>query len=421
MNLLLVGANDEWVRKAKDLGLTVLLLQHPSKLTPLQEELADVVHVLDYTEWAEVEPVARRLRAEPGYEVALSLTEPGLDNAGRINDLFRLGGTGFEVTKRFRDKLTMRKHLAAIDPNAVGAQTLEQREQLDAFGARYGYPFIVKPNDATASIGVHQVNSPADADAIWAAVERLRGTRTDRISTLMLLQDFLMEEFVEGPEFSVETFSFSGRHVVVAITEKFTDDAHFAELGHAVPARLDVETQDEVSAAVGSFLDLMGLRDGVSHTEIRIGARGPQVIESHNRGAGDAITDLVQGAYGIDLISYALGWPFGLVPELPGRPVPKAGASTRFIVGVPGKVESIDGADEARAQKGVLDVRISAKVGDTVRTLRDNWDRLGLVAVVGADTTDAIRRGAELIGETIRIKVAGDDGETRFAHVAEVA
>lgn len=391
MNLLLVDANDEWVRKAKDLGLTVLLLQHPSKLTPLQEELADVVYVLDYTEWAEVEPVAKQLRMEPG----------------------------FEVTKRFRNKLTMRRHLAAIDPKAVGAQTLEHREQLDAFGARYGYPFIVKPNDATASIGVHQVNSPADA--VWAAVERLRSTRTDRISTLMLLQDFLMEEFVEGPEFSVETFSFSGRHVVVAITEKFTDDAHFAELGHAVPARLDAKAQDEVSAAVGNFLDLMGLRDGVSHTEIRIGARGPQVIESHNRCAGDAITDLVQGAYGIDLISYALGWPFGLVPELPGRPVPKAGASTRFIVGVPGTIESIDGVDEARARKSVLDVRISAKVGDTVRTLRDNWDRLGLVAVVGADTTDAIRRGAGLIGDTIRIKVAGDDCETRLAHVAEVA
>jgi biotin carboxylase len=418
--LLLVGATDETVRKAKDLGLHVLLLQHPTKINAEQEALADVVRVLDFTDWAEVEPVARELRRSPGFAVALSITEPGVENAGRVNDLFGLGGTGFEVAKRFRDKGAMRRHLAGKDPAAVAAAPLVARADLDDFAAAHGYPFIVKPSDGTASLGVFRVGSAADADEVWTKVEALRGTRTDRVTTLFLLQDFVMEEYVDGPEFSVEAFSFAGRHVVVAVTEKFVGPRSFAELGHAVPARIDSETEDGIRAAVIRFLDQIGLRDGVSHTEVRVGARGPAIIESHNRVAGAAIPDLVQGAFGIDLVALALGWPFGLVAELPDRPRAHAGASTRFLTGAPGVVESISGVAEALAEDDVLAVRLSAKPGDTVRPLADNWDRLGLVAVTGADATAAVLRGAKLIQDTIEIRVLGADGEHRLAHAVPV-
>ncbi|GIH47996.1 serine O-acetyltransferase [Microbispora rosea] len=417
--VLIVGATDETVRKAKELGLTVLLLQHPTKVSPEQEELADVLRVLDYTDWAAVEPVARELWREPGFRVALSITEPGLENAGRVNDLFGLGGTGYEVTRLFRDKLAMRRHLAGLDPSTVTAAPLLRREDLDAFGAAHGYPFIVKPTDATASIGVFRIGGPQDAEQVWATVEGLRGTRTDRVSTMYLLRDFLMEEYVEGPEFSVEAFSFAGRHVVVAITEKFVHADRFAELGHAVPARLDEPVRERIGASVRRFLDLIGLRDGVTHTELRLGPHGPAIIESHNRVAGDMIPELVRGAYGIDLVEYALGWPFRLVPELPDRPEAHAGASVRSLVSEPGRVESVEGVADAAARDGVLDVRVTAKPGDTVHALRDNWDRLGLVAVTGPDTDAAIRRGGEVIGDAIRIRVVGEDGRTWLAHAAE--
>ncbi|MFG3407811.1 ATP-grasp domain-containing protein [Streptomyces sp. NPDC048142] len=418
--LLLVGATDETVTKAKALGLHVLLLQHPTKITPEQERLADLVRIVDYTRWDLVEPVARELHEAPGFAAALSLTEPGLEGAASVNDLFGLGGTGHEVALRFRDKGVMRRHFAALEPDAVRSAPLRDHEDLALFGGRHGYPFIVKPTDATASIGVRRVEGPADIDRVWDEVRKLSGTRTDRVTTLFVLKDFLMEEYLDGPEYSVESFSFAGRHVVVAITEKFTDPAHCAELGHAVPARLREDTQETVRESVSRFLDLIGYRDGVSHTEIRIGEKGPRVIESHNRIAGDAIPDLVSSAYGIDLTTLALGWPFGLADELPDRPVARAGASVRVLVGEPGRVESVDGVAEALRQDGVIDVRISARPGDTVRPVRDNWDRLGLVAVAGPDTAAAVRRGAEVISDTIRVRVLGDDGRPGLAEVARV-
>ncbi|MFI9768950.1 ATP-grasp domain-containing protein [Streptomyces sp. NPDC052415] len=419
-SLLLVGATDETVAKAKELGLNVLLLQHPTKINAEQRRLADHLEVLDYTRWDLVEPVARRLRDTPGFTAAVSITEPGLENAARVNDLFGLGGTGYDVTRRFRDKTVMRAHLAD-DPDAVHARPLRERADLDAFGERHGYPFIVKPTDATASIGVHRLDGPADADRVWAGVRRLAGTRTDRVSTLMLLQDFLMEEYLDGPEYSVESFSSGGRHVVIAVTEKFTDPGHFAELGHAVPARLGTAAEERVRAAVVAFLDRLGIKDGVCHTELRIGARGPRVVESHNRIAGDAITDLVHSVYGIDTVKLALGAPFGLAEALPDRPQAHGGAAVRSVTGRPGDlVESVDGVAEARALVDVLAVRISARPGDTVRPLRDNWDRLGLVAVTGKDTTAAIRRGAEIVGTVLKVRLKDPDGRPRLAQAAPV-
>ncbi|GII54389.1 hypothetical protein Pth03_27780 [Planotetraspora thailandica] len=418
--ILLVGGNDDAVRKAARLGLRVLLLQHPTKLTAEQEQFAEEIRIVDYTEWGQVERAAKELWDSPGFSVALSLTEPGLEPAGRINDMYGLGATGYEVTRRFRDKLAMRRHLESVGAGAVPAEPLLRRQDMDAFAAAHGYPFIVKPTDATASIGVFRVDGPVDCDRVWGSTSRLRGTRTDRVSSMYVLQDFMMEKYVEGPEYSVESFSFAGRHVVVTLTEKFVDTGSFAEVGHAVPARVPEGVRESVRVCVTRFLDQIGLRDGVAHTEVRVGPDGPVIIESHNRIAGDAIPELVWGAYGIDLSTYAFGWPFRLVPELPDRPEPHAGACTRFIVAGPGRVESVAGAEAALAEPGVLDVRITAKPGDATRPLRDNWDRLGLVAVTGADADAAIERGAEVIGGVVKIGILGDDGRQRLAHAAPV-
>lgn len=418
--LLLVGGVDDTLAAAKRLGLRVLLLQHPTKITDRQRHLADVAEVLDYTDWETTAPVVRRLHELWHIDRVVSLTEPGLDIAARASDLLGLAATGYRVSHRFRDKLAMRRHLVRADPCAVAAAPLRDFDDLRAFGARHGYPFVVKPTAATASIGVFRVDDPSAHDRVWEQVCRLRGTRTDRVSTLLVIEDFLMEEYVHGREFSVETFSFAGRHVVVTITEKMTTHAHFAELGHVVPARLSEDGWDRVVECVTTFLDHMEFTDGPCHTEVRLSGTRVRIIEGHHRYGGDAIPELVRAVYGMDLDALAVGWPFGLVAPLPGSPPPRGGACVRAIVGVPGRILSVDGVEEAAREPDVLAVRVSATPGDEVRPLRDNWDRLGLVAVTGPSAAAAAARGAQVIEDLIRIRIQDETGRVRLAHVAEV-
>lgn len=410
--LMLIGHKTDTVRKAKALGLDVILLQHKSKLEPEQSALADVTFVVDYRDWSVVRPLVETAHRTWGIGAALSLTEPGLDVAARINDLLGLGGTRYATSHRLRDKWQMRRHLAASGADTIAARLVCGRESLPAFGDAHGYPFIVKPTDMTAGWGVLPVADPAEVPRIWDEIQRLRRDGVTYGTTLFTIQDFLMEEYVSGPEFSVEGFSFGGRHAIVAVTEKLVDAGRFVELGHTLPARIDPDLERAIVDAVRRFLDVMGVKDGPSHTEVRVGTQGPVVIESHNRIGGDHIGDLLRAAYGIDLVEYAVGWPFRLVQELPDRPRPLAGACVRFLHGSSGRVVEVGSLDDVRARPEVLAAELSVKVGDVLRPLHNNWDRHGLVAVRGRDSDAAVRLCHELIG-SLRIETAAHPAPAR--------
>ncbi|WP_234432562.1 ATP-grasp domain-containing protein [Streptomyces sp. MUSC 125] len=406
--LLLLGHLTDPIRQAKALGLNVILIQHKDKFDPEQARLADVTLVADFTDWAVVEPLARAAHQIWGFSAALSLTEPGLENAGRINDLFGLGGTGYEPARLLRDKLAMRRHLAQAAPRfAIGAAPLVEQGDLTEFGAAHGYPFVVKPVDLTAGFGIFKVEGPEDAGTVWEEICAVRAHGVDRGTTLYRVADFLMEEYIPGPEFSVESFSFEGRHVVVAITEKLVDKNHFAELGHALPARLTPSREQQVTEAVSAFLDAVGITDGPAHTELRLSPRGPLIIEGHNRNGGGHIQELVRASYGIDLAHYSLAWPFRLVEPLAERPRPRAAGCARGLVASAGRVVAVEGVEALRLHPAVLAVDVAARPGALTRAARDNWDRLGMLAVTASDTDEAVRLCEELLATRLTIRVDG--------------
>ncbi|MEU1214171.1 ATP-grasp domain-containing protein [Streptomyces sp. NPDC005790] len=404
--MLLLGGTDTHVERAAALGTRVVLVQHPEKINAFQTGLVDALLMIDYTDWDVVRPLAEAAKEVWGFDTVVCLTEGGLETAARLNDHFGFGGTPHQVIKRLRDKGAMRDHLAATGSRlTVPSARVTDRASLEAFGERAGYPFIVKPTDTTASFGLTRVNGPEELPAVWERLRALLGSRTDRGTTLFKVSEFLMEAYIDGPEFSVEAFSFAGRHVVVAVTEKLVDEAHFAELGHAMPARLSPADRTTVVDAVAEFLTTVGLADGPSHTEIRLGARGPVVIESHNRIGGGHIGELVRTAYGIDLAAYGVGWPLRAVQELAGEPRPVAAACVRFVLRDPGTVTAVSGVEEVAAHPDVLGAHVSVRPGDTVRPVRDNWDRLGYVSVRAADTDSAVSLCERLINEDIHIQV----------------
>ncbi|MFB7915457.1 ATP-grasp domain-containing protein [Streptomyces sp. NPDC056061] len=409
--LLLVGGIDAHLRHVKEQGVRVVFLQHPDKITPYQTATADVLLMIDYTDYDIVLPFAETARALYGFDVVLSLTEGGLTPAARLIDHFGFGdGRRGEVSRRMRDKALMRAHLADRGHPTVDHARVTDRASLDAFGARAGYPFIVKPTGTTAGFGLIRAENPGDLDRVWRRIGELLGRRTDRGSTLFRVDGFLMEEYIDGPEFSVEAFGFAGRHVVVAVTEKLVDERHFAELGHAVPARLAPDTHRLIADAVTDFLTVMGVTDGPSHTEIRLGGRGPIVIESHNRLGGGQIIELVEAAYGINMAACAAAWPLGNVAPLTEPPRPVGAACTRFVLSDPGTVTAVEGVDDVRARPDVLALQLNARPGDTIRPLRDNWDRPGFVAVRAEDTDAAVELCERLTRQTIRIEVSGAAG-----------
>jgi biotin carboxylase len=397
--VLIIGGKLKLLRKARSLGLDITYFQLKDQFGPEHNSLADNVVLLDYMDWAQLGPMAEAASKAWGFSAVVSLTEPGLVPAARVTDLLGLTGTSEEVCRRFMDKWVMRRRLAAVGIRDVPAALLTGPDSLADFGRSNGFPFIVKPTMATSSLGVFRVDGPADVEPTWQRIQQLRATTGRAWTRYFSVDEFVMEAYVPGPEYSVEAFSFDGRHVVVAVTEKAVHEGTFVEVGHALPARLAPGVEESVVETVTAFLDALELRDGPSHTEVKLGPDGPVVIESHNRIGGDRINELVEAAYGIDLDTYAIGWPFRLVPELTGRPVPAKAAATRFLLGEPGRVTGVEGAAEVRAHPAVVALDVNVSEGDTIEPLADNWARIGQVVATGPDVTTAVATCEQLVNK----------------------
>ncbi|MGW2211305.1 ATP-grasp domain-containing protein [Streptomyces sp. NPDC001781] len=400
--VLVLGGRIQTVRKAVDAGLRVVLVQHREHFVPESAQLAEAVVIADYTDWDVLAPLVDGLHRAYAFSRVVTLTEPGLVPAGRIAERLGLPGNPARTCELLTDKLGMREHLAA-GPAAdlsVAAAEVDGADDIRAFAAAHGYPFVVKPVDATASLGVWKVTGPGDVQTAADGLAALRARTDLQWGSFFRIGRFLAEQFIPGTEFSVEAFSFDGRHVVLAVTEKFTEGV--LEMGHAQPARLSAADEEAITTATVRFLDAMGLTTGPSHTEIRLSPDGAKVIEGHNRIGGDRIVDLLEAAYGADLEQWTIAWPFGLMEALPGRPEPLCSAATRFLTAAPGTVTAVDGADKAAAVEGALDVDLLVSPGSTVNPLTGNWDRVGQVIATGPDT-DAAVAACDRMAEAITV------------------
>jgi biotin carboxylase len=402
--ILIIGGKLQHVCKARELGLDVVHAQFPDEYDRGHWAYVDQALLLDYGDIDRLLPLAEALHKAYPFQAAVSLFELGLLPAARINEALGLGGESVATVELLLDKWRMRRHLAArgISPvaSAVGRSAHDVREFVEA----HGLPIIVKPIRESGSLAVFCIRDRAGMDAVAEQFRSLDGRWAARdLSFADSFDEFLMEEFLDGPEISVETLTFDGRHVVVAVTDKECGGSGFVEIGHSQPSGCSAETLREVTRLVPEFLDAVGLRNGPAHTEVKLTSRGPRIVESHNRVGGDRINELAEIAYGVDMERYALGAGLGVVEPLNASPEPRGGAAVRFLTPEPGRVVEVTGIDTVRADLAFVDVQLKVKPGDEVPPLTWNEDKVGHVIARGATAAEAIANGRRL-ATTIHVR-----------------
>ncbi|MGO4779264.1 acetyl-CoA carboxylase biotin carboxylase subunit family protein, partial [Lysobacter sp. 2RAB21] len=113
----------------------------------------------------------------------------------------------------------------------------------------------------------------------------------------------LLEEYMRGEEVSVEACTYRGRTTIIGITDKsLTGFPYFIEDGHMFPAKLDAGIAAQIETLVRGALDAVGHDHGISHTEVKLTADGPRIVEINPRPGGNYIAELIQRVTGIDLL-----------------------------------------------------------------------------------------------------------------------
>ncbi|HEV7641486.1 MAG TPA: hypothetical protein VGO39_11515 [Gaiellaceae bacterium] len=292
-------------------------------------------------------------------------------------------------------------------PHPISPQTavlatnkLRQRERLGEAGVpqprswsvgsndeppEVGGPVVVKAPDRQGQKGLTLVVDPA---ALVPAIATARAAARNGLA--------LVEELVDGPEVTVVGFSIDGAFTALAVTDRITAElpAFGVALAHVWPSSVsDGESAAVAEAAVAA----LGIGNGPSYTQLRIGPDGPQVIEVAARLGGGHDAELVRAVTGVDLnglaLDAALGNELVLTPHAPLV----GGAVTRFLVAPPGVLERVE------VPEGV-EARIYRGPGYVFTPLRRGPDRAGAVFAVGDSRAEALAR-ADAAAEAIRFHI----------------
>ena len=260
------------------------------------------------------------------------------------------------------------------------------------------YPVILKPRDNSGSRGVIFCNNKEELETAFN--EAMQYTRLDSV---------LVEEFIEGQEYSIEGLHYNGKSEVIQFTEKTTTPFPYnVELQHDQPANLSEEEREKIRKIIADIAVAMGFENCPSHTELKINERGIFIIETSPRLGGGYITStLTPLSTGINmedqLLNIAIGTP---VDTETGR-VERASA-VHFFSLPKGIIESIDTRiNEVHQWDGIEYFDLKLKPGSTVKEFKSGLDRYGqfIVAAKNRDETKAlIKKYSIAINNLIKIR-----------------
>ncbi|MEU8264743.1 ATP-grasp domain-containing protein [Micromonospora sp. NPDC048999] len=287
-----------------------------------------------------------------------------------------------EAIRALNDKAAMRQLLASAGLSPVRCVEVSTADRVPDVLDRFAMPVITKPTRMAGSRGVRLVRTIEDLDEWRRQLDRYGYTGP-----------VLVEEYLEGSEYSVETISVAGQHHVLGITAKqLRPPPGFVEIGHVYPAPLNTTDRLAIAEVVTALLQAADYQFGPAHTEVILTRQGPRIVESQARLAGDRIPRLVELATGMDPAVTI----FRALASAPVEPVqPKKAAAISFFELEPGRLLELTGLDEMRRLPFVDTVVFHHEVGDDLPEVIDNRTRHGYVIVTAPTHDDLAPRIAE--------------------------
>jgi len=357
---------------------------------------------------ADLDASARRILARAGsVDAVVAVDTPMLVLAATVAARMGLPHNPVDAVRAALDKAAQRRCWAAAGVPQPSFRLVPTGDRVRPAAEAIGFPCVVKAVSLSASQGVLRADDPAGA---VEAARRIRQVLDD--AERPADEPLLIEEYLPGPELSIDGVLTAGDLTVTAVFDKpgMSDGPTFEETLLVSPSRLAAGT---LAAAVRTAADAaraLGLSTGPVHAELRAGNehgdRGPAMLELAPRSIGG-------------LCSRALSFPGGasleeiVLANALGRPVP-AGSGAAVPCGVfmlpvprPGVLRAVEGRAEALAVPGVTGLTITIPPGQRVRPLPDGDRYLGFVFASG-DTPAEVEHALTAAVGRLRVIISDD-------------
>jgi S-sulfo-L-cysteine synthase (3-phospho-L-serine-dependent) len=365
------GTGRLFAKAACNLGYQpVLLVEDPQRYEFLNQDSVFYVQC-DTSSQSGMATEIAALQNEGYIAGIFSSSEYFIEVAATLASAHGLQGESPSALRNCRNKLIQRQHLQKAGLRTPRFECVKTVQNAVLSLQRISLPVVVKPTLGSGSVGVRLCSSATEvADHVSALLQRKVNERG-----LPLPEEVLIEEYLVGPEFSVEMLG----QTTLGITRKHVSpEPFFVELGHDFPACLSPQVAASMIAVAQSGLRSLGLGWGPAHVEMRLTTDGPTIIEINPRLAGGFIPEIVRLASGIDVIRETVKLVAGEPVDV--QPSRREYASIRFLTPAQdGVITAIQGLEEAVTMQGVVDIQTYRRIGDHVGIKNDFRDRIGHV------------------------------------------
>ena len=320
-------------------------------------------------------------------------TDMPMRGVSKVSDKLHLHSISYETALKATDKYDMIKAFKEHNVPSPWFFVVDSLEELKSHVADMRFPCIIKPTDNAGSHGVAKVNCIQELlDSYEYAHSCSRHGKV------------IVEEYLDGPEVSVEVMVVNGVVNILQITDKITTEApHFVEMGHTQPSQLSQEICDAICSVTTAACKAVGIDKGPAHVEMKVTERGPVMIELGARMGGDNITThLVPLSTGIDMVKATIKVALGEEPDI--KPMLSFGSAIRYFDVPFGTIKSIENVEVVKQIPGVKQLTFTKEVGDVSSPIHSSNDRFGFVIAQGKSAAEAVA-ACEKAMKTIKITI----------------
>jgi len=408
--LLLLGASlmqSPAIVEAKKLGCTVIAVDaNPHALC---------VPMVDYFEQIDLKDInslisfAKKLQNDGGLSGVFTCATDFSVSVSAIAESLSLPSHSLQSCKNASDKALMRSVFAkhAI-PSPRFIEVCETQDFLPSLIKDFSNTLVIKPADNMGARGCKLVKK--DEEISQAIKDAMPYSRSGRV---------IVEEFINGPEFSIEGLVFDGKVYITALADRHIHFApYFVEMGHTIPSNYPKEITDSI---IKTFIEgtlALGLSHGACKGDIFFDKNKEQAVigEIAARLSGGYMSGwTVPYSSSINITRLALQLALGDAPDtfpsIPTKENTKCFCSERAYISAPGVVKQIIGDEKARKSPHVMDVFPRIKEGDVVKFPQNNVEKCGNVIATDSTYQDAILASKNAL-KNIVIRLEANKKET---------
>lgn len=413
------GSGHLFLKKAIEKRLQVIFItQTPHKYPFL---LTELIHPLILDTHNVKEIITYLTAIKKNLSCILSTSEYFIEVAAEVAKHFNLPCPNIAAVKLCRNKDQLAQFLQKHHINSPRTVVVSPQDPIQKVlnSSRFNFPIIIKPLSGSGSMGVRLCGDEKEYD------EHIQNPQ----NSIYFDKKVLIQEYIVGEEYSVESMGFDHTIEIIGITKKYLGNPpHFIETGHDFPANLPSSLSEKINTLVKTTLQAINLTFGPAHTEIRVKDNEPYIIEINPRLAGGMIPTLIKNATGIDLIDEVLGLFMGeKIPSAPlfnkgGNDTSKSNtiqkfSSIRFIIPpCSGNVININIPIKKPQELIAFEMKLSPS--EYVHLNGDFRDRKGYL-ITCADTLKQAKEAADTLVNAIKITISDNIESTDTGRLKE--